>query len=360
MTELSGNELEYYRAMDGLRFSQERKSRMTDALLSARQPVKSHRRLRPAIVALAALLVLNLTVGAAATGVLRSAGEIFAPILGGSPVQTEIIDKIGVPVNASDTDNGVTVSADAIIGDERNMVVVFTVSRDDGSPLFPDGDILPTWENDTMRIPPDVALNHVLFGPKGSSTHGGSYFTDYEPGNDSIQYVYDSSGDIRDYSTASFDNLGFYQDAEFFSVVEGHWEIPLKLDFEDSSVSLDVVSQSIRYLDFDITLDSLTVSPVGFALDYSLSCPPIESPSEEQDEFDRFLDDLGRLPVALRLKDGREIDLSSAGGGWVWQYDEEKRIVGGTGEKSGVFDEIISVENMDSVIVNGTEFPVEP
>ena len=44
---------------------------------------------------------------------LKSAAEAFAPIFGGSAAQTEIIDKIGYPIGASDTDHGVTITADA-------------------------------------------------------------------------------------------------------------------------------------------------------------------------------------------------------------------------------------------------------
>ncbi|CAN4051462.1 Transcriptional regulator XRE family, partial [Dysosmobacter welbionis] len=72
----------------------------------ARRPVR-----RIALIAAAAVLVL--AVGTAgATGILRSAAEVFSPLFGGAPAQTEIIDKIGYPVGASDTDNGVTVTAD--------------------------------------------------------------------------------------------------------------------------------------------------------------------------------------------------------------------------------------------------------
>ena len=61
--------------------------------------------------------------------------EVFSPLFGGAPAQTEIIDKIGYPVGASDTDNGVTVTADAVMGDAYNAVIVYTISRDDGTRL---------------------------------------------------------------------------------------------------------------------------------------------------------------------------------------------------------------------------------
>ena len=64
--------------------------------------------------------------------------ETFLEVFGGSAAQTEIIDKIGYPVGASDTDNGVTVTADAVMGDAYNAVIVYTISRDDGTRLLPE------------------------------------------------------------------------------------------------------------------------------------------------------------------------------------------------------------------------------
>ena len=83
---------------------------------------------------LAACLAAALAVGAGASGVLKSAAEVFAPIFGGSAAQTEVIDKIGHPIGAGDTDNGVTITADAIIGDTYNAAIVYTIRRDDGTP----------------------------------------------------------------------------------------------------------------------------------------------------------------------------------------------------------------------------------
>ena len=77
--------------------------------------------------------------GAGASGVLKSAVEVFAPIFGGSAAQTEVIDKIGHPIGAGDTDNGVTITADAIIGDAYNAAIVYTIRRDDGTALLPEG-----------------------------------------------------------------------------------------------------------------------------------------------------------------------------------------------------------------------------
>ena len=104
---------EYQQDLDVLRFTDAQKQAIADRAARAAGE-SAPRRCRPLLQAglLAACLALALVVGAGATGVLKSAGEIFAPIFGGSVAQTEVIDKIGRPIGASDTSNGVTITAD--------------------------------------------------------------------------------------------------------------------------------------------------------------------------------------------------------------------------------------------------------
>ena len=45
---------------------------------------------------------------------------------------------MGMPVGASDTDGGVTITADAIIGDTYSYAVVYSIAREDGQPLAED------------------------------------------------------------------------------------------------------------------------------------------------------------------------------------------------------------------------------
>ena len=111
------SQFEYQESLNGLRFTDEQKEAIARRAAQAaqqqsRQARPAHRRpvRRMALVAAAAVLVLAMGT-AGATGILRSAVEVFSPLFGGAPAQTEIIDQIGYPVGASDTDNGVTVTA---------------------------------------------------------------------------------------------------------------------------------------------------------------------------------------------------------------------------------------------------------
>ena len=148
------NLFEYKENLDALHFTPEQKAaiatRAAEAAAAQSAPVRRRPILRTALIAACLAVVLGVTAGA--TGILKSAAEAFAPIFGTSAAQTEIIDQIGYPVGASDTDNGVTVTADAVMGDAYNAVIVYTISRDDGTRLLPEdisGDMLLVHGNGT-------------------------------------------------------------------------------------------------------------------------------------------------------------------------------------------------------------------
>ena len=110
---------EYKRAMDGLHYTDEQKKTLAEQALRAAGQAAPRRRKpvwRTALIAAAVAAVL--VVGAGATGVLKSAVDALSPIFGGSAAQTEVIDKIGRPIGASATDNGVTVCDKGDVFDE--------------------------------------------------------------------------------------------------------------------------------------------------------------------------------------------------------------------------------------------------
>lgn len=177
---------EYKNALDELHFSEEAKNRMVDRLLeSAEQPEKPavHRVRRfPRIAAVGVAAALVLSIGAGATGILKSASEAFAGVFGPT-ADTEIIDQIGRPIGASDTSNGVTVTADAILFDGYNYLISYTLEKDDGSAF------------DCTKNP-DTGL-YDLYWKRSDSTigrgvdgaSGSSYFYDENPSDNAIQYV---------------------------------------------------------------------------------------------------------------------------------------------------------------------------
>ena len=94
---------EYQESLNSLHFTEEEKAAIARrAAEAARKQTRPARRPVRRIALIAAAAVLVLAVGTAgATGILRSAAEVFSPLFGGAPAQTEIIDKIGYPVGAA-------------------------------------------------------------------------------------------------------------------------------------------------------------------------------------------------------------------------------------------------------------------
>ena len=125
----------YRQSLDELHFTREEKNAMVDRLTAGESrgggKVRSIR--RTVTVGVAAALLMTMGVGAAVT--LTPVGEVFASVFGGTPAQTELMDQMGMPIGASDTSGGVTITADAIIGDTYSYAVVYSIAREDGQPL---------------------------------------------------------------------------------------------------------------------------------------------------------------------------------------------------------------------------------
>ena len=180
----------YRDSMDRLHFTQEQKQEMVDRLMEA-GPVSSVRRplrfRRFAAVGVAAALALSLGV-AGATGALGSAGDAFAGLFGGGPAETEIIDRIGYPIGASATSNGVTITADAIMGDTYSYAIVYSIRRDDGSPLVSDETLAAGAERDGL-LPLRFRNYGTQVRTSGGGAHGSSWFYDADPADNAIQFV---------------------------------------------------------------------------------------------------------------------------------------------------------------------------
>lgn len=83
------------------------------------------------VILAAAAAILTMSVGAELSD--GSVSNLLAPLYGNA--QTELVDNVGRPVDASVTVNGYTLTADAVIGDRYNIAIVYTLTRDDGQPI---------------------------------------------------------------------------------------------------------------------------------------------------------------------------------------------------------------------------------
>lgn len=345
---------EYTDALDGLLFSDEAKARMVQNLLDAagegmpmrEKPRKRKFRLpRVAAVGVAAALVLG--IGAGASGVLKTAGEAFSSVFG-STADTEIIDQIGRPIGASDTDNGVTVTADAILFDGYNYMITYSIAKDDGS---------------TFTVAPVEANPAVLdafwdiwssdIGLNTSGGHGGSWFIDDDPTDNAIQYVdtmsYDDMVKTGGTVKVTFGNLRNMDG----TILEGEWNLKFKLEAGDLSTQLPA-GQSVKVGGKDATVEEIRLSPIGYRIVYTVSGTAAAAPApsgQESAEQQQAWEDLDINPV-LHLADGTAIDLSESGGSRENQGEQTRCI------RSGVFNRIIPLEDVVSLTLGGVEIPV--
>ena len=323
---------EYKQTMDGLHYTDEQKKLLAEQALRAAGQAAPRRRKpvwRTALIAAAVAAVLM--VGAGATGVLKSAVDSLSPIFGGSAAQTEVIDKIGRPIGASDTDNGVTITADAIIGDTYNAAIVYTIRRDDGTPLLPEG---------------TDARSLLMGGFSGTrlkvtgGSHGSAWFVDEVPGDDTIQLVQTISADMpitKGAATAEFEDLRGWDDAAGEAVTLGGGET-----FQQSGMTF--------------TVDSVSVSPVAVKVDYTVDsevrwsdAPSGRESEEDSRQMERYFEN---VEILLTKKDGTVIDMSTSGGGI--RPDHGVTVC----DKGGVFDEIIPLEELESISVGGIVYPI--
>ena len=343
---------EYKQALDGLRFTDEQKKALAAQALRAAEQTAPRRRKpvwRTALIAAAVAAVL--VVGAGATGVLKTAAEALSPIFGGSAAQTEVIDKIGRPIGASATDNGVTITADAIIGDTYNAAIVYTIRRDDGTPLLPE----------------DANEKGLLMGGLGGTwlkvtggSHGSAWFVDEVPGDDTIQLVQTISADVpisKRTATAEFQDLRGWDEAvgEAVTLIEGHWKFRFDVDYEDSSVTLGG-GETFTQDGMTFTVDSVTVSPVAVKVDYTVDsevqwsdAPSGRENKEDSRQMERYFEN---VEILLTKKDGTVIDMSNSGGSI--KPDHGVTVC----DKGQVFEEIIPLEELASISVGGIVYPI--
>ena len=343
---------DYKKEMSELRFTENQKKALAEAAASAaRTPAKRRRPVfRTALIAAAMAAVL--AVGSSAAGILPSPAEIFTPLFGGAAAQTEVIDKIGRPIGASDTDNGITITAEAIMGDQYNAVIVYTLTRDDGERFLPEGKGLD-------------ATYLTMGGFGGASwvkggTHGGSWFVDEDPEDNQIQLVETASSNVamtKGTANASFEDLQYWnaetEQAEL--LYPGKWKLRFEVDYEDCSVRLGG-GETFSQDGLNFTIDEISVSPIAVRAAYTADEAVVwsDAPSGRQSEEDarqsqRYLEN---VEILLTRTDGTVVDLSGSGGS-IAPKDGATVCA-----KGRVFDEIIPLEDMASVTVGGVVYEI--
>ena len=326
---------QYKDTMDELRFTPEQKAHMVDRLMESAQasPRRPHSFRRVAVVGVAAALVLSVGV-AGATGVLGEVGERFSALFGPA-TQTEVIDQIGYPIGASVTADGITITADAIVGDTYSYAIVYSISREDGNPLVSQ-EVLDGSEEYEGRLPlsfEDYDLRPT--GPLASLASGGG--GGFSKVSTTFRGLYDT--------TDSYANKTL--------LAEGPWTLDFTMDFEDSSIALPA-GQAIQVSGMDATLDSITLSPLSIMVEYTVhqEIPEAERETGQTDKANDPYAPFRDLPVTLTYTDGSTLEIKSANTSVGSGNGKAKCTMG------LIFDTIRPLDEVTSITVGDVVIPV--
>ncbi len=312
-----------------------------------KSPSRLYRPLSKGILIAAAMSLLAVT--AYATGALQSASEILSPIFGGSTAQTEIIQKIGRPIGAADTSDGITITADAIIGDSYNVSVVYTIANADGTPF---------------TLPQNVTATEMFFSGADYGTdfpitagglQGSIGVVDTDPADGKLQIVEMISTEetlpMGKKLTAKFSELSYFDEGKKQEVAlsKGNWKINYELNYENSEVTIPV-QQKFSRDDLNFTVNNISLSPIGLQATYSVDATPQFEDSESgkasaqrEKEENRFI---GSIDLLITKKDGTVLNLTTSGGGLDYSKDGITM-----GHKGGLFNEIVPIAEIASVTV---------
>ena len=298
--------------------------RIDDEIISKVNQARTIRKPKPQIrrwAAMAACFALIISMALTAEATNGTVSNLLAPLFGGA--QTEIVDEIGVPIGASATANGYTLTLDAIIGDRYSIMVAYTLSRDDG-----------------QAIPENI--DFVSRGFNGSG-YGTKILIDED--DPSIAHFHlrwhRNEPIIGRIVTATFTDLVIDNGEDDIVIAEGTWQIKYTLRYPDSTEELPVKA-------FEVVDDGgrkykvkeILLSPLGIHLDMVFY-----EPESDGGIFKDF-------SVSMIMTDGTELPLPDGGGGGHWTEGDKKADVDYYAE----FDVPIPRDDIKAIVICGTTY----
>ena len=299
-------------------------------ILDAENASKKRQSFRWKPLVAAVLVIVLLAIPVSAEVVNGYVSNLLAPLFGGA--QTEIVDKIGKPIGATVTADGYTLTADAVIGDQYNVAIVYTLSRDDGQPI-PEGTHFAEWDTD------------IIWGASG----GGSLTqVKNEEDPSKLHFIESWSREsplIGRYVSAHFSELEIYnENGEDIPITDGPWELKYTLRYEDTSVNIPV--NALKVTDTNgknYQINKISISNVGLRLEGVIFDPQWRGEPP-----------FGAFEVCVRTKDGTDtlLEDTNAGGGYS---------VGDKTAKfhfNAMFEIPFELKEIDALIICGTEYSV--
>ena len=322
--------------------------------------------MRFAIAVAAVVAAMGLGTFAYASGALVTVGDAAATLFGAGPAPTEVIDKVGRPIGAAQSVNGVTVSADAVIADGQNYSIVYSVQKDDGTPFEglsanEYGYLNVTNRDQYTDIIGTFDLAQLFDGDENGilGSYGSSYFYDADPADPAIQMVEQMSmtsehstiigktahARFGDFFAIEADNY-----EEPITIAAGQWNLAFEIDCEDASIAVPA-GQGFHTPNGDATMESLTVSPIAVSMKYTLT----PNGSIDYDRPNEFGDASSTGDLKVSMADGTEIDVHNPGGIGMSQREDGSIIC----DQNVFLSQIIDPEDIVSITIGGTVFSMK-
>lgn len=385
----------YRDTMEDLRFSPEEKAAMTQALLqaAAAAPRKTKRRKKAALIAVAA--VAAALCAACATGVLQDAMVALSARFGSQPEQVRTLQQITHPVLAQDTDHGVTVSVEAVLGDQTRGFLLCRMEREDGQPVLPQNEDTKNVSNgdNTLLFDQAALVGRHPVGDKGATAPysidmGMSpEFLDFAVDDHTLYFFFDLFLYTEDFPrgdvTFTLENLyshEYYETCTPSSVittppvdriiplVDGTWTFSFTLDWQDPSTELEAGQvfhlETYNGIPIEGTIQSLRLSPITLSLEYTYTAAP-----EDLDALKKSYDPSFPLPLDswlkvaltetridevsyLTLTDGRQLMFHDLG------YSQINSLVDEQVSLSLPFHEVLPLDKIASVTIGDVTIPL--
>lgn len=320
----------------------------------ARHPVRTVARIAAVTAVLA--IVIGGAGTAMATGVLPLPSDMLSDIFDGPASQTEIIDRIGRPVGASCSNNGVTVTADAIMGDKDMVTIAYTLTFDDPAALKK---LSEPGENGT--IAGSVDGNVYVDGEHGGQ--GQSWLIDKNPNDSSIQYFAQFSVEspglmgrtVRTHINSLVVPRAGKELPEYKKILTGPWDLKFQLNYEDTSVTIPA-PKSVNFNGTKATIQEATVSCVGVSVRYNIdrSIEHDNNSGKMSQNMEESMDAVGNIPLIVTFKDGHVEDTTSHSGYFANKLDNGTTDV----HKTWPFSQVCDTDKIASVQIGDTVIPM--
>lgn len=320
----------------------------------ARHPVRTVARIAAVTAVLA--IVIGGAGTAMATGVLPLPSDMLSDIFDGPASQTEIIDRIGRPVGASCSNNGVTVTADAIMGDKDMVTIAYTLTFDDPAALKK---LSEPGENGT--IAGSVDGNVYVDGEHGGQ--GQSWLIDKNPNDSSIQYFAQFSVEspglmgrtVRSHINSLVVPRAGKELPEYKKILTGPWDLKFQLNYEDTSVTIPA-PKSVNFNGTKATIQEATVSCVGVSVRYNIdrSIEHDNNSGKMSQNMEESMDAVGNIPLIVTFKDGHVEDATSHSGYFANKLDNGTTDV----HKTWPFSQVCDTDKIASVQIGDTVIPM--